>query len=73
MNIRIKLAGLVIGLLIISIGAIAINEINKDKPMKLMSVCTGQNTNIVSCTWIPLEEKHRTIEEKEIAKLALKD
>ena len=71
MNRRIKLAGLVIGLLIITIGTIAYT--NKNEPMKLMSVCTGQNTNIVSCTWIPLNDKDRTIEEKELAKLALKD
>ena len=41
--------------------------------MKLVSICTGLNTQVVKCTWIPLEEKHRTIQEKEIAKLALKD
>ena len=71
---KIKLAGLIIGLLIISLGGVAsIVYINKGGPMKLTSVCTGQNTNIVKCTWIPLNDKDRTIEEKELAKLALKD
>ena len=68
---KIKLAGLIIGLLIITIGTIAYT--NKSGPMKLVSICTGQNTNIVKCTWIPLEEKHRTIEEKELAKQVSKD
>ena len=70
---KIKLAGLIIGLLIITITIGTIAYTNKSGPMKLVSICTGLNTQVVKCTWIPLEEKHRTIQEKEIAKLALKD
>ena len=73
MNIRIKLAGLIIGLLTIAISIGTIAYTNKSGPMKLVSICTGLNTQVVKCTWIPLEEKHRTIQEKEIAKQALKD
>ena len=68
---NIKLAGLTIGLLIITIGTIA--HTNKSGPMKLTSICTGQNTQVIKCTWIPLKEKDRTIAEKELAKLAAKD
>ena len=27
-----------------------------DGPMKLVSVCTGEGTQTVSCTWIPVED-----------------
>jgi len=70
---KIKLAGLIIGLLTIAIIIGTIVYTNKSGPMKLTSICTGQNTNIVKCTWIPLEEKHRTIEEKELAQQVSKE
>ena len=37
-------------------------------PMKLMAVCSPTPAQMVSCTWIPLEEKHRTEAEQKLYK-----
>jgi len=44
-----------------------------NKPLRLVAVCTGEGTQVVSCTWIPLEESRRTPEEKTIARRAMKE
>ena len=48
----------------------AIDENNDGKPIHLIAVCEGENTKLVSCTWIPLEEAKRTPEEKALAERA---
>ena len=48
----------------------AIDENNDGKPIQLIAVCEGENTKLVSCTWIPLEEAKRTPEEKALAERA---
>ena len=37
-----------------------------DEPMKLTAVCTDTPAKTVACTWIPLEEKHRTEAEQKL-------
>ena len=48
----------------------AIDENNDGKPIQLIAGCEGENTKLVSCTWIPLEEAKRTPEEKALAERA---
>ena len=43
---------------------------NDGEPIQLVAVCTGEGTELVSCTWIPLEESKRTPEEKALAERA---
>jgi hypothetical protein len=38
------------------------------RPMKLIAVCSGENTQVVKCTWIPEDESKRTAAEQEIFK-----
>ena len=54
-----------IGLMAI-IGILTFASCGQDEPMKLMAVCTETPAKTVSCTWIPLEEKHRTETEQEL-------
>ena len=46
------------------------DENNDGEPIQLVAICEGENTKLVSCTWIPLEEAKRTPEEKALAERA---
>ena len=45
-----------------------VNQAVAEQPMKLMAVCTDTPSKTVACTWIPLEEKHRTEAEQKLYK-----
>jgi hypothetical protein len=46
---------------------------NDGDPIQLIAVCEGEGTNLVSCTWIPLEESKRTEAEQALAERAVKE
>ena len=46
------------------------DENNDGDPIQLVAVCTGEGTELVSCTWIPLEESKRTEAEQALAEKA---
>lgn len=46
------------------------DENNDGNPIQLVAVCEGENTKLISCTWIPLDESKRTPEEKALAERA---
>ena len=39
----------------------------EEGPMRLVAVCVGEGTKVVSCQWIPLKEELQTKAEKELA------
>ena len=45
----------------------AIDENNDGKPIQLIAACKGEDTKLVSCTWIPLDKSKRTPEEQALA------
>ena len=49
------------------------DENNDGAPIKLLAVCKGEGTDLVECTWIPLDESKRTPEEKALAERAGKE
>ena len=70
---KVKLAGLaVLTVLAIAVGILVFGNTD-NKPLRLVAVCTGEGTQVVSGTWIPLEESRRTPEEKTIARRAMKE
>ena len=55
--------------LIAIVGIIALascGQAKSDEPMKLMAVCSPTPAQVVGCTWIPFEEKHRTEAEQKL-------
>ena len=61
---------IVIGIAVLLIGSLVLFGITErstnesSEPIKLMSVCVGEGTNTVECTFIPLDESLRTPFEK---------
>ena len=49
------------------------DENNDGAPIKLLAICEGEGTDLVECTWIPLDESKRTPEEQALAEKAAGD
>jgi len=60
--------GAVVGVAAVVGGVVAgVALLGEEEPMRLTSVCTGEGTQTVRCTWIPLDEELRTDAERELA------
>ena len=60
--------GAVVGVALVVGGVVAGMELlGEEEPMRLTSVCVGEGTQMVRCTWIPLDEELRTDAERELA------
>jgi hypothetical protein len=51
----------------------AIDENNDGNPIQLIAACIGEGTELVSCTWIPLDKSKRTEAEQVLAERAEKE
>ena len=61
-----RIAGAVVGVAVVVSGAV-VGMPGEEEPMRLTSVCVGEGTQMVRCTWIPLDEELRTDAERELA------
>ncbi len=60
--------GAVVGVVLVVGGVVAeAGLLGEEEPMRLTSVCVGEGTQMVRCTWIPLDEELRTDAERELA------
>ena len=60
--------GAVVGVAVVVAGVVAGTELlREEEPMRLTSVCAGEGSRMVRCTWIPLDEELRTDAERELA------
>jgi len=71
-GIGIGLAAITAVILIVVYGDVvtAKDENNDGNPIQLIAACTGEGTELVSCTWIPLDKSKRTEAEQVLAKRA---
>ena len=57
-----------IGISLALLGSVACGQEKPEEPMKLTAVCSPTPAQMVTCTWIPFEEKHRTEAEQKLYK-----